>query len=253
MICSFSQSSKTAAHDHGRRASRRARVTGSILAVLCTGWLVGGCLSRPSLSRQSFAFAIPEVGATAGQGTNVLEIRQLKVAAPFDNQSFVYRTGEFSYERDPYDQFLAAPEEIFVAPMRGYLLKSASFDDVVSETGTIKPAMTATIYIGQLYGDFRNHQAPAAVLDMTFQFFKPGAGGQSELWLQKQYEQRVPFHERTAAALMAAWNQALQRTMEAVIADLKKAAGASGQTAESGKGERRAEAKIQRSTSNFKQ
>lgn len=233
MIDSFSQSSKTAAHTNGQRASRRARVASSTLAVLCTGWLVGGCLSRPALSRQSFAFAIPQVGRIAGQGTNVLEIQQLKVAAPFDNQSFVYRTGEFSYERDPYAQFLVAPEEIFVPPMRGYLLNSGSFGDVVSETGTIKPEMTATIYIGQLYGDFRNHQAPAAVLDMTFQVFNPGQGGQSELWLQKQYEQRVPFHERTAAALMAAWNQALQRTMEAVIADLKKSAETRGQTGES--------------------
>src|SRR5271155_4374812 len=91
-----------------------------------------GCISRPALTRQTFAFGVPTIFSTnTVAGGHVLGIRKLQIAAPFDDRSFVYRTREFSYVRDPYAGFLESPAEELLAPMRGLLRDSGSFSAVV--------------------------------------------------------------------------------------------------------------------------
>src|SRR5579859_7034863 len=81
-----------------------------------------GCISRPALKKQTFTFNAPAVSATnAVAGNGVLGIRNLQVAAPFEGRLLVYRTGDFSYVRDPYAGFLEPPDEELVAPLRGWL------------------------------------------------------------------------------------------------------------------------------------
>ena len=71
-------------------------------------------------------------------------------------------------------------------------------------------------------GDFRDRAAPVAVLRMRFSFYQAAQAFFGKVLLKKEYEQRINFKTRTAAALMAAWNEALKRTMTAVNADLSK-------------------------------
>jgi uncharacterized lipoprotein YmbA len=62
-----------------------------------------GCLARPHLDKQTFVFAPPSIGTPKiDAGSHILGFRTLQVAEPFAGRSFVYRTGEFSYDRDPY-------------------------------------------------------------------------------------------------------------------------------------------------------
>ena len=94
----------------------------SILAIPAAVLALGGCLSKPPLHKQTFTFGAPPTasgGAVAGD--RVLGIRSLRIAPPFDGRSLVYRTGEFSYVRDPYAEFLDPPEEEMMAPVRGWL------------------------------------------------------------------------------------------------------------------------------------
>src|SRR5579862_3660736 len=84
--------------------------------------LLTGCLARPHLDQQSFIFAAPPPSGTkAAPGVRVLGLRTLQVAAPFQDRAFVYRTGEFSYERDPYAEFLVPPAEGLASPVCGWL------------------------------------------------------------------------------------------------------------------------------------
>ena len=79
----------------------------SILAILAAVLALSGCLSKPPLHKQTFTFgAPPTASGGAIAGNRVLGIRSLRIAPPFDGRSLVYRTGEFSYVRDPYAEFL---------------------------------------------------------------------------------------------------------------------------------------------------
>ena len=97
----------------------------SILAIPAAVLALGGCLSKPPLHKQTFTFgAPPTASGAAASGDRVLGIRSLRIASPFDGRSLVYRTGEFSYVRDPYAEFLDPPEEEMMAPVRGWLSRS---------------------------------------------------------------------------------------------------------------------------------
>jgi cholesterol transport system auxiliary component len=184
--------------------------------------LLSGCVSRPALVKQSFAFPIPPLASNVStNASRVLEIRQLRVAAPYDSQPFTYRTGAYSYELDPYAQFLVPPAQALEAPLQGYFENTGLFREIDTQGGPPSPDLIVRVLVTDLYGDFRNKAAPQAVLRMRFSFFAAKNGLPGNLLLQKDYEQRVPFKVRTAAALMGGWNEALKRIMESVSADLK--------------------------------
>ncbi|HWH70530.1 MAG TPA: ABC-type transport auxiliary lipoprotein family protein [Candidatus Sulfotelmatobacter sp.] len=177
-------------------------------------------MSRPALVKQSFTFSIPPLAAhPPAPGAHVLEIRPLTVAAPFDSQSFLYRTGEYAYEHDPYAEFLVPPAESLGAALRGYLQNTEGVSSLAGESSPWKVDRLLEVYVSELYGDFRNRTAPAAVLRMSLTF-RDGTG---RVLLRKEYEERLPLKARTAAALMAGWNEALTRIVARWSSELKQA------------------------------
>lgn len=190
--------------------------------LLISAFLLGGCLSRPSLEKQSFAFAVPPASENTPATGPELGVRRIQVASPFDSQSLTYRTGPFSFERDPYAQFLAAPDQILIAPVCQYLRNSGLFRRVAEPNSGVTPEVELEIVVLQLYGDFHDHVRPAAVLQMRFLAYKSG-GASTDVLLQKEYSRNVPLQARTAAALVAGWNEALREITTEAAGDIKSA------------------------------
>ena len=201
------------------RAFRQALPTFTLLVLGAV--LANGCLSKPPLVRQDFAFPLPPSNAKqVQQGKDVLEIRELDVAAPFDSQSFLYRTGFGSYERDPYAEFLVPPSEALLQPLIGLLQSQGCFEDVIASTSLLRPDRYLAVRVTELCGDFRNRSSPAALMRIRFELLGSRNGQPGKLLLQKDYEEHVPLRARTAAALMAGWDQALNRITREFGSDL---------------------------------
>jgi len=197
-------------------------------AILLGTGLLTGCLSRPSLVKRTFAFPpLPVTSTTEIARSRVLGIRRLTLAAPFDDQSLVYRTGEFTYERDPYAEFLIPPAETFAVAIRGYVRSSCVFRDVTEPGSASRPDTEVEICIEQLYGDFRNPSDASAVLEMRFIFFDAPTGISGKVLLQKICSRHVHVRTRTATSLMEGWNQALMQILDEVCSDLRTNAVAS--------------------------
>ena len=194
-------------------------VTGLLLAAICG---LTGCLSRPALNKQTFAFDAPAISAAnAVVGDRVLDIRSLQIAVPFDSRSFVYRTGEFSYVRDPYAGFLEPPVEEMAAPVRSWL-RGGGFGTVTEAGSVLKPDTLVEITISQLFGDFRPSEHPAAVLTIRFVFFDASNGLPGKVILQQAYSRRIPLDAPTAATLMDGWNRALTEILAEVSSDFRR-------------------------------
>jgi cholesterol transport system auxiliary component len=179
-----------------------------------------GCLSRPALNKQTFAFGIPAIAATNVVSSNrMLGIRNLQIAAPFEGRSLVYRTGEFSYVGDPYAEFLEPPAEELMAPVRGWLRGNGDFSAVVEAGSALKPDTLVEVSVSQLFGDFREPQRPAAVLTMRFVFFDATNGVSGKVILQQEYSRSIPLSAPTTAALMEGWNQSLAEILAEVSSD----------------------------------
>jgi len=211
---------------------RKTRV--GIMLALAT--LVNGCLSRPVLVSQSFTFSIPRdtngvtpTGRNSAQapeaatGSNyVLAIKRITVAAPFAGQSFVYRTSEFSYEQDPYAQFLVSPEEGLAEPLRAWFRNSGIFRAVTEAGSARKALIAAEVTMQELYGDFRDRARPAAVLTVRMTFLDARSGA---VLVERNFSRRVPLKARTAAALMAGWNEALEQIVSEASENFKDRGG----------------------------
>jgi cholesterol transport system auxiliary component len=182
--------------------------------------LLTGCLARPHLDKQSFIFAPPPPASrTVTPGNRVIGIRTLQVAEPFEGRSFVYRTGEYSYDRDPYAEFMMHPADGLVSPICNWLRETGDFSAVVETGSALKPDTLIEIQVVQLHGDFRPSEHPAAVLAMRFVFFDAANGIPGKVILQREYSRSIPLQARTPAALIEGWNQALARILDSAMMD----------------------------------
>ncbi|HET7626156.1 MAG TPA: ABC-type transport auxiliary lipoprotein family protein [Verrucomicrobiae bacterium] len=176
--------------------------------------------------KQDFTFS-PSSATTSAAPKNgrVLGILKIRIAPSFDSQSLIYRTGEFSYERDPYAEFLVPPAESMEAAIREAFRQTGVFSEVTEPGGILKPNIVAEIFVGALYGDFRDSTNAAAVLAMRVNFFNATNGAPGEVLLQKNYSRSIPLKTRTAAALMAGWNEALNSIVKESASDLAAKSG----------------------------
>lgn len=189
--------------------------------VLC---LLSGCLSRPALRTQTFAFDPPADSAPKRtvQSERVVGIRSVRVAPPFDDRSLVYRLGDFSYQADPYAEFLASPEESLRAPIRSWMRESDLFRTVVEPGSALKPNSLAEVTILELYGDFRHSQEPAAVLTLRFVLLDAPDGIPEKLAFEKEYTRRVPLKAKNPNVLMSGWADALNQILAQLGSDLRR-------------------------------
>jgi cholesterol transport system auxiliary component len=188
-----------------------------LLAGICT---LTGCLSRPALDKQTFAFSVPAIAATnVVVSDRVLGIRNLQIASPFEGRALVYRTGEFTFVRDPYAELLDSPAEELMTPLRGWLRGSGDFSAVVEAGSALKPDTLVEVSVSQLFGDFRQPEHPAAILTMQFVFLDALNGVPGKVILEQEYSRSIPLNAPTAAALMEGWNQALAEILAEVSSD----------------------------------
>jgi cholesterol transport system auxiliary component len=182
-----------------------------------------GCLSKPPLNGQTFAFSTPVFLATNGAASDrVLGIKSLQIAPPFDGRSLVYRTGEFSYEPDPYAGFLGSPAQGLIAPVCAMLRGDGCFRAVVQAGSAVKPDTLVEINLSQFYGDIRHPGNPCAVLAMELIFLDATNGLPGRVILQRNYLRQIPVRSTAPAALMEGWNQALAGIFAEVASDFRR-------------------------------
>ena len=211
----------------GQAINFRARVP-RIVGVLTVGLLMSavtfcGCLSRPSLERQTFAFSAPDLPATNDPASGrVFGIKTLRISPPFDGRSLIFRTGDFSYERDPYAEFLGLPSDGLTAAISEMLRVNGCNVAAGKLDGVIKPDTLLEINVSQLYGDIRKRGSPCAIVALQVVFVRATNGLPANVVLQQSYSRRIPMRSATAAALMDGWNQALTGIFADVAAECRR-------------------------------
>jgi cholesterol transport system auxiliary component len=192
------------------------------LLALVVGAIATGCLSRPALKKESFALTAAVAPPAPASGTKILVLRRVQVSPLFEGQPFVYRTGDQSYERDPYAAFLVPPARLLTQALGDYLRHSGRYADVIEPGGSQPADEFADVTVSELYGDFRSSQEAFAVLTLRFHFYAAAAPAPARLRWQKEISRRVPLKSFTAATLAAGWNDALAQIMGEVAGGLRE-------------------------------
>jgi len=186
--------------------------------------LFSGCVSLERSYPEKRYFVV-DLGESAQRsnaaGNQTLLVSGLRISPRYADKSFVYRTSEASYEADFYNQFLTSPDTMFSEEVRKGLAASPAFKYVVGPSSQLQPNYVLEGSVNALYGDFRNLNAPSAVLEIEF-FLHNEDTANPGIVLQKRYMKTVPLSGRSPEALVKGWSQALGSILTDLNTDLEK-------------------------------
>ncbi|MSP37814.1 MAG: hypothetical protein EXR70_04925 [Deltaproteobacteria bacterium] len=185
--------------------------------------VVSGCVSVEKSYPDKRYFVLEasraESAATAKTG-GVLLVSTLRVSPRYDGRSFVYRRGDGNFESDFYHQFLVAPGALLSEEVRRALAQAQVAQYVIGAASQLEPTHNLEGSVDALYGDFRDLNAPKAVLEMEF-FLSKETPSKAEIVTRKRYVKATAVNGRTPEALVKGWNDALNEILAALIVDLK--------------------------------
>jgi uncharacterized lipoprotein YmbA len=203
-------------------------MTRSLGIVARAAWMAAALLSGCVTLERDYPekrYFVVELGESAPRsnpaGNRTLMVSGLRISPRYADKSFVYRTSDSGYEADFYNQFLTSPDVIFSEELRRGLSASSAFRHVVGPSSPLQPNFVLEGSINALYGDFRNLDKPAAVLEIEF-FLHHEDGNNPGIVLQRRYVKTVPIAARSPEALVKGWSQALGAILTDLNADLGK-------------------------------
>jgi ABC-type uncharacterized transport system auxiliary subunit len=182
-----------------------------------------GCSTGPLWQRRVYAFSVPADPPATTTQTNLVALNRVSVSPLYQSRFFTYRTGETSYEQDPYAAFLVPPERALAEPIRNWIRTSGAFGRLVEPGSGLSPSLTIEVSVSQLYGDFRKASRPAATMEMRWLIYDLSDGSPGRIVLDKTYTRETPLTKKSPAAIMSAWDTDLHQILEQINSDYAQA------------------------------
>ncbi len=190
----------------------------SVSALVCL-MMFSGCGSRQAYDKKHYILDATRQGESIrAEAESVLEVRRFTIDSAFDGKGLVYRTGEFEYESDFYNEFLASPAAMIADKTRTWLSEAGLFKTVLDIGSQVDPTHVVEGNITALYGDFRDKSSPRAIIEMRIFLLKAKAGGASDPVFGKKYQSSAGIEAEGPEALV----KALDKCLEDILTSLEK-------------------------------
>lgn len=179
---------------------------------------LAGC-ARQAANSQFYLLQTPrEVSPVMQESKAILTLPRFTIDAAFAGRGLVYRLDEFRYESDAYNEFFVSPAEMITEQTRQWLAQSGLFAQVLGSTRSVDPTHQIEANITALYGDFRDEDAPKAVVEIRFFFLHTDRRGDTEILLARPYAATTGVDAAEPQGLIAGFDRALQT----ILAELEK-------------------------------
>lgn len=188
----------------------------SLAAVLC------GCASGSHWKGAAFAFAVPDDPPTPKGTERITELSRVSISPVFQSRSFTYRTGEDSFEQDPYAGFLISPERALAESIRAWMRSGGVFGRVLDPGSGITPNLIVEVSITDLYGDFRKPLQPVGNMALHMICYQVQNGTPQQVVFDRFCSHETPFVGKTPGALMGAWDADLREIMNQINSEYAK-------------------------------
>jgi uncharacterized lipoprotein YmbA len=193
-----------------------------VLSMMVSVCLWTGC-TRSSLNSQqsTFLLEIPTNPAPLSvPAAGILKIRHCRVATPFDNPYFLYRTESGTYRQDYYKLFLTPASEQITEHLRTWLDQSRIFTSVLPASSAARSQYVIEPHLSAIYTDFTGPTGSAvirlhAVLLKTDKDYLP-----SSIVLEKTYEQASPLPGNTGSSIINGYNLCLEQILTQLQSDI---------------------------------
>ncbi len=204
-------------------------MTGKAFSCLCVSMFVwsvilSGCGSRQAYNKKYYVLSATRQSQPTGAQTNlILEVRRFTIDSAFAGKGLVYRTSEFGYESDFYNEFLTSPSAMITEKTRNWLSGSGVFKRVLDTASQIDPTHTMEANITALYGDLRDKSSPQAKMEIRVFLLKVEAGEEPVPAFGQTYESSVGIESKGPEGLVEALDRCLANILSNLERDLTQA------------------------------
>jgi uncharacterized lipoprotein YmbA len=181
-----------------------------------------GCLSKSYPEKRRHVIAVQRASNPTSSGHGTLAIGRMRVSPLFERKGFVYQTRDTTFEDDFYNEFFAPPGTLFRKATLDWLSRSSVFASVVDARHRLEADWRLEAQVQKLYGDLRDRKAPQAILEIEFALLE-ASRTKFELAFRRTYSAAVNASSPSAAAIVAAWTEALEQILTALEEDLRQA------------------------------
>lgn len=154
-----------------------------------------------------------------------LEVGNFQIASGFKDRAMVYRTGQYEYRTDFYNNFFQLSDRMIERQCTQWLEASGLFSRVTHRQGLVEPGFILEGNILEIYGDYRPDRSPEAVLRIEFTLLE-NSSAEPRLMFERDYERRIPMSNSGARKLAEGLSEALEDILFALEEDLRMATGA---------------------------
>lgn len=199
----------------------------SLYTLITAAILFGaGCanVNKSYPERTYYQFDVTYKGhkGTPVKGT-ILGVRRLSVSPGSEGIEFIYRTGEFEYRSDFYNQFFRPPGALMTEAVTTWFLDAGIFEEVLGQLSQSLPNYIIEGNVIKLFGDFRQSAAPKAVMEIQLYLLKTTDDDDFPIVITSNtYSLEKPISSRDPNALMQGWNQAFEEILGEFLKDVKK-------------------------------
>lgn len=191
------------------------------LSLITSALIIAGCGGPKSYEKQHYILDTQRASSAApANKSSIVEVRRFTVASAFSSKSLIYRTGEFKYESDFYNEFLVDPSAMITEKTRNWLSDSGLFARVLSSGSDVDPSHVIQGDIIALYGDFRVKSAPKAVMEARIFLSETETKSESGIVFGKTYKSSVGLESRAPEDLVAAFDRCLVEILTNLEQDL---------------------------------
>jgi ABC-type uncharacterized transport system auxiliary subunit len=156
--------------------------------------------------------------AEAGDNQNILEVRRFTIDPAFSTKSLTYRTGEFEYESDFYNEFLISPDAMITEKVRNWLSESGLSRRVLDPGSYVESTHVIEGNVIALYGDFRDKSSPTAVMEIRVFLLEMKTIKEPTIIFGKTYKSSVALESKGPESLV----RALDRCLVEILTDMEK-------------------------------
>jgi cholesterol transport system auxiliary component len=188
------------------------------LSLVASAMVIAGCGAK-SYERQHYLLDAQRAPAIVTRDNqNIVKVRRFTIDPAFSAKGLTYRTGEFEYESDFYNEFLISPDAMVTEKVRDWLSVSGLFPRVRDPGSYVDPTYVLEGNVTALYGDFRAKSAPKAVMEVGVFLLQMKTGTDPVTVLGKTYKSSIALESEGPGALVSA----LDRCLTEILTDLEE-------------------------------
>ncbi len=194
------------------------------LALLVSSALSSGCVSLAKSFPEKHFYSLDVVrqGEQVGPASGtVLKVQRFRISPRFEGKEMVYRTSDTRYESDFYNEWFISPNAMVTQQAQNWLANAGLFQAVVDSSSSLDATHVLEGSVTALYGDYRQKEAPKAVLDFQVVLINEGAS-HTEIVFRREYRQVVDMANMSPDTLASGWNEGLRQILAALEKDLRK-------------------------------